>query len=139
MLYYENNNWHLSRYKVIYTDNNEQLKNYVGIGGKQWWKDLAKQHDNINIVKFVEIPVTTKQLERLDTINQLAIPDGHGTIVDDYVMEGKFPDEPSHVLEDLEVTLLKAENEILKRQMETSSSVINFHEDLIQEMIMTIL
>lgn len=102
MLYYENNEWKISKHKVIYTDNNERLKNYVGIGGKQWWEDLAKQHKDINIVEFVEVPATVEQLERLDVINQLNISDGHGTIVSDYVIEGKYPDKASHVLNDLE-------------------------------------
>lgn len=134
MLYYENNEWKISKHKVIYTDNGEQLENYVGIGDKQWWDDLAKQHKDINIVEFVEITTTDEQLERLDVINQLNISDGHGAVVSDYVLEGKFPDEASHVLKDLETNLLKLENKQLKQQVVSQTKVADFQEELIAEL-----
>lgn len=102
MLYYENNKWHISTLKVEYMQDRETLENYIGAEGKRWWNELAGLHENIEIVKFIDLNITNEQLARLEEINQLNIGDGYSEVVGMYVMRDIFPDEASHILKDLE-------------------------------------
>lgn len=102
MLYHKNNNYHLPKHKVFYTDNGDQLENYVGSEGKKWWTELTKIHDGIKITKFEELTYTDEQKGRLEEVNQLNVPDGFSTVVADYVLDNQFSEQPNHVLKDLE-------------------------------------
>lgn len=103
MVFYQNNEWHLSTYKVVYTDDGEQLENTVGQVGKDWWLELEKLWSNILIIKFEEVSATDEQKIRLERVNRAGITDGFSSSVSEYVRNGKFPDGFSHVLKDVEV------------------------------------
>lgn len=102
MVYYKNNEWHLSGIKVRFTDNNEETTKPVGSEGKGWWNELAKKHDDIKIIEFIEAEQTPEELNRLKEINSLNIPDGFSSVLAGYVKSGTFPDKPNHVLKDLD-------------------------------------
>lgn len=111
MLYYKNNEYHISELKVLYKDNNEQLANIVGQEGKGWWIELADLHEDIEIIEFTELASTDEELARLKEVNELNIPEGHSNVLGDYVHNNKFPDEPNHVLKDLENKKINESNQ----------------------------
>lgn len=102
MLYFKNDEWCVSEFKVIYTDNGKAFENYSGFAGKQWWLDVESMHEGVHINEFVEVSISDEQQTRLDTINTLNIEEVHGSTVLLYVLEGKFPEKTGHILKDLE-------------------------------------
>lgn len=104
MVYYKNNEWHLSGIKVRFTDNDEETTKPVGAEGKEWWNELAKKHDDIKIIEFIEAEQTPEELSRLEEVNQLNIPDGFSSVLAGYVEHGIFPEGINHPLKSLQDT-----------------------------------
>lgn len=111
-VYYENNEWHLSKYKVNYTDENKPLENTVGKEGKSWWTELAKNSTSIADVTFTNVTLTEEEKARIEQVNQLRVPDGFTSTVSLYVKEGRFPERPDHALKDLEYRVVSKELEL---------------------------
>ena len=114
MLYYKNNEWHLANEKVRCLRQGVETEHWVGIEGREWWLDFEQKWDDMEIVEFISIISNERQILRLAEINELSIPDGFSEILSDYVKEGKFPSEASHILSGLEA---KKENAALKEDL----------------------
>lgn len=102
MVFYKNNEWHISNNKVRFTDGGIESTQYIGSEGMGWWASLEKLHDDIKILEFISVDIESGQVERLKEINELGIKDGHSVVLSDYVGDGLFPSEVNHVLKDLE-------------------------------------
>lgn len=102
MVFYKDNQWHISNLKVTYVDGGKRSEKNVGLEGKGWWSELEKAHDDIQIIRFEELTIPKEQIQRLENINLAGVPDGYGSIVSNYVKLGKFPDEFTHRLKDIE-------------------------------------
>lgn len=112
MVFYKDNQWNISDVRVTYEDNGELNEKNVGLEGKEWWVDLEKLWDDIKIIQFDELTATEEQIQRLENVNAANIPDGHGTIVSNYVKLGKFPDSFTHKLKDVELKEVSREQGI---------------------------
>lgn len=109
MVYFKNNQWHICTEKVHYTQHGEEITQYVGSEGHDWWVDFEEKWEHTEILEFIPVEPTQEQIDRLKEINQLNIPDGFGTICSDYVREGIFPEGVNHPLRLLQ---LQKENEL---------------------------
>lgn len=109
MVYFKNNQWHICTEKVHYTQHGEEITQYVGSEGHDWWVDFEEKWEHTEIIEFIPVKPTAEQLQRLEEINELGIPDGFGTICSNYVREGIFPEDVNHPLRLLQ---LQKENEL---------------------------
>ena len=103
MLYYKDNRWNISESIVKFTNDGETVEQYIGVEGKQWWLDLEKLHEGIEIIDFTDVDITENQLERLEEVNNLNIKDGHSETLGDYVINGNLPLEVEHILRPLQI------------------------------------
>ncbi len=108
MILYKNRKWHMCSEKVRYVQNGEEITQFVGSEGHDWWLDFEQKHEHTEIIEFVDVVATQEQLDRLEEVNQLNIPDGFSSILSDYVGDGVFPEGVNHPLMTLQ---LKKENE----------------------------
>lgn len=88
---------------VKYIQHGEEIEQYVGSEGKEWWIDFAERWEHTEIIEFIPIESTEEQIKRLEEINQLNIPDGYGDILSNYVKNGVFPEELNHPLRHLQI------------------------------------
>lgn len=102
MLYYKDKQYNLVKEKIKYKQDGEELTNHIGQEGKQWWLDFEEKWEDMEILEVKRIKVTELQEARLEEVNQLNIPEGYDSLLDNYVSHGKFPDEFSHLLKDIE-------------------------------------
>ena len=102
MLFYKNGKWHVCSEKVRYIQHDEEIEQYVGSEGHQWWVDFEEKWEHTEIIEFIPVEPTEEQLQRLEEINELRIPDGYGTICSNYVREGIFPEDVNHPLRGLQ-------------------------------------
>ena len=109
LIFYKNGNWHLCSEKVRYIQHGEEITQYVGSEGHDWWVDFEQKWEHTEILEFIPVEPTQEQLQRLEEINELRIPDGFGTICSDYVREGIFPEGVNHPLKGLQ---LQKENNV---------------------------
>lgn len=112
LVYYKNKTWHLCNEKVRYIQRDEEIEQYVGAEGHDWWINF--EHEHTEIIEFMPVKPTEEQLKRLEEINRLSIPEGFGALVEDYVKEGLFPEGYNHLLGNLK---LQKENKELGIQM----------------------
>ena len=133
MLYYKDKEWHISTEKVRYMQNDEEIEQYVGIEGKQWWIDFANQWEHTKIIEFILVEPTKEQWTRLEEINNLSIPDGYGEICSNYVDNGEFPEELNNPLGSLQ---LQKENKLILEKQNTQDAVI---EEILFDIIPTML
>lgn len=103
MVFYKNNQWNISDATVTYKDGGKLTTKSVGLEEKKWWSNLEKAWPEINIIQFEEILATEEQIQRLKKVNAANIPDGYSSIVSNYVKSGKYPDEFTHRLKDIEL------------------------------------
>ena len=99
MVYFKDNEWHIVTEKVLYKQDGEELENFVGQEGKEWWYGVT----GVEVVEFTPVDVYSQQLERLDEVNRLNIGDGFGELVGDYVLYDIFPNAIQHPLWDLQI------------------------------------
>lgn len=104
MVYFKDKEWHLSDETVVFTEGGESKEKPVGGIGKSGWEELAEKNEDVIIVEYNKLEYNPLQLNRLEEINKLSIGDGHGSVVGEYVMDGRFPDLPNHILKDLQFT-----------------------------------
>ena len=102
MVFYKNGRWHLCNEKVHYTQNGEEITQYVGSEGHDWWVDFANKWEHTGIIEFIPVEPTQEQLDRLEEINELNIPDGFGSMLSNYVENGLFPEGVSNPLRNLQ-------------------------------------
>ena len=114
MVFYKNGRWHLCNEKVKYMQNDKEITQYVGSEDKQWWLDFEEKWEHTEIIEFIPVEPTQEQVDRLEEINQLNIPDGFGSMLSDYVGNGVFPEGYTHPLGNLK---LQKENKELGIQM----------------------
>lgn len=138
MIYFKNNEWHLCTEKVKYNQGGASLENYVGTEGKQWWTDFENKHKDMNIIEFLDVTSTDKQLARLQEVNELGVGDGFSDTLRGYIADGVFPNEANHILKDLENKLLKKEIEQLQTKLTLANQVADFQEELIVELAMQV-
>lgn len=94
--------------KVRYVQHGEEVTQYVGAEGHDWWIDFEQKHSHTEIIEFIDVVATDEQLARLDEVNQFNIGDGFGAVLSDYVDNGIFPEGVNHPLMTLQ---FKKENE----------------------------
>lgn len=138
MIYFKSNEWHLCTSKVKYKQGGISLENYVGAEGEQWWTDFENKHKDMNIVEFLDVESTDKQLSRLQEVNELGVGDGFSDTLTGYIADGVFPNEANHILKDLENKLLKKEIEQLQTKLTLANQVAEFQEELIVELAMQV-
>ena len=109
MLYYKNSQWHLCQEKVHYAQHGEEITQFVGSEGHQWWVDFDEKWEHTEIIEFIPVEATQEQLDRFEEINQLNIKEGFGAELSDYVEFGIFPEGFTHVLRPIQI--LKEQNE----------------------------
>lgn len=83
--------------------NDKEITQYVGSEDKQWWLDFEEKWEHTEIIEFIPVEPTQEQVDRLEEINQLNIPDGFGSMLSDYVENGTFPEGFNHPLRNLQV------------------------------------
>jgi hypothetical protein len=106
MLIKTSQGWELPKYKVNYTQNGENIEQYVGIEGKQWWLDYSTTWKMP--VLFTDLTYTPEQLYRLTKVQQMG--PGYQDIIEDYVINGNIPNaDPFSMLriEQLETLVLQ--------------------------------
>lgn len=109
LIFYKNGNWCLCDEKVKYTQHGQEVTQYVGSEGRQWWEDFAEKWEHTEIIEFIPVEVTQEQLDRFEEVNQLNIPDGFSAELSDYVELGIFPEGFNHVLRPIQI--LKQQDE----------------------------
>ena len=114
MVFYKNGRWHLCNEKVKYMQNDKEITQYVGSEDKQWWLDFEEKWEHTEIIEFIPVEPTQEQVDRLEEINQLNIPDGFGSTINSYVEKELFPEGYTHPLGNLK---LQKENKELGIQM----------------------
>ncbi len=114
MVFYKNGRWHLCNEKVKYMQNDKEITQCVGSEDKQWWLDFEEKWEHTEIIEFIPVEPTQEQVDRLEEINQLNIPDGFGSAINSYVEKELFPEGYTHPLGNLK---LQKENKELGIQM----------------------
>ena len=103
MLYCKNNEWHICKEKIRYIQHGEEIIQHVGAEGHDWWINFADRWEHTEIIEFIPVEPTVEQLQRLEEINSLNIPDGYGELVENYVINNEFPEGLSHPLKELQL------------------------------------
>lgn len=111
LIYFKNNRWNVSTEKVRYIQHGEEIEQYVGVEGKQWWIDFEEKWDHTEIVEFIEVNPTQEQFKRLEQINQLGVRDGFSGTFSDYVENGVYPEGFNHPLKDIQISQQQAEQD----------------------------
>lgn len=102
LIYFKNNRWNVSTEKVRYIQHGEEIEQYVGVEGKQWWIDFEEKWDHTEILEFIPVGLTEEQQIRFDEIIQLNIKEGHSAELSNYVENGEFPEGINHPLKSLQ-------------------------------------
>ena len=102
MVYFKNNQWHICKEKVKYIQHGKEIEQYVGSEGHDWWVDFEQKWEHTEIIEFMPVEPTLEQLDRLEEINKLNIPDGFGSMLSDYVGNGVFSKSLNHPLRNLQ-------------------------------------
>lgn len=103
ILIYYKNGWRLCSEKVKYIQHGEEITQYVGSEGHDWWVDFEEKWEHTEIIEFIPVEPTQEQLDRLEEINQLNIPDGFGYECSQYVEFGIFPEGFNHILRPIQI------------------------------------
>ena len=114
VLYKHDGKWVLSEKKVKYIQHGEEVEQFVGEEGVQWWVEFGEKWDHTEIVGFENMEYTEAQLTRLEDIKSVNAPDN---IIEDYVMEGIIG-------EGLEVLSIRKENEELRQLLADLTEVV---------------
>lgn len=103
MVYYKNGQWHICEEKVKYIQHGEEITQYVGQEGHDWWADFEQKWEHTEILEFIPIESAYDEIERLGEVNKLNIPDGFSEEVGNYVKDGVFPEGANHKLRQLQI------------------------------------
>ncbi len=109
LIFYKNGKWHICTEKVHYTQHGEEITQYVGSEGHDWWVDFEQKWEHTEIVEFIPVEATQEQLDRLEEVILLRIKEGFGYECSRYVEFGIFPEGFNHVLRPIQI--LKEQNE----------------------------
>ena len=109
MVFYKGGRWHLCAEKVRYTQRGEEIVQYVGQEGYDWWVDFEDRWEHTEIIEFIPVEPTEEQLGRFEEVVQLNVPEGFGGELSAYVEFGIFPEGFNHVLRPIQI--LKEQNE----------------------------
>jgi hypothetical protein len=109
ILIYYKNGWRLCNEKVKYIQHGEEIIQYVGSEGHDWWLDFEEKWEHTEIIEFIEVEPTQEQISRYNEVLQLNIPEGFGAELSDYVEFGIFPEGFTRVLRPIQI--LKEQNE----------------------------
>ena len=109
MVFYKGGRWHLCAEKVRYTQRGEEIVQYVGQEGHDWWVDFEDRWEHTEIIEFIPVEPTEEQLGRFEEVVQLNVPEGFGGELSAYVEFGIFPEGFNHVLRPIQI--LKEQNE----------------------------
>lgn len=120
MIYYKDNEYHIATELVKYIQHNEEIEQFIGQEGRQWWIDFETMWEHTEILSITEMVVPQEQLDRLEQVNQLSLPDGFTTVIELYVKDGVFVDGVSHPLRAIEL-----EQIITEQAIELSEREIN--------------
>jgi hypothetical protein len=115
LLFYKNG-WRLCSEKIRYVQHGEEITQYVGSEGHDWWVDFEEKWEHTEIIEFISVEPTQEQLDRFEEVVQLNIPDGFSGELGDYVEFGIFPEGFTHVLRPIQ---------ILKQQEEQDKYLID--------------
>ena len=99
MLYFDGTKWQLCTEKIRYTEEKVEKVKYVTSEGRDWWLDLARRWDGLEIIEFIPVTATPEQLERYNDILVLNLPDGWGGTLSDYVEFGTYEDDDQMILQ----------------------------------------
>lgn len=124
MVYYKDREWHIAKEKVKYTDNGKERIKDIGSEGRGWWTNFEEMWDDITIIEFIPIEPSGLEITRLEKINKLNIPDGFGSIINDYIFKGIFPKEIDHKLRDLQMDELSQQQGISISQREINEIIL---------------
>lgn len=137
MVYYKDREWHISKEKVKYTDNGKEKIRDIGVEGRVWWTNFEEMWDDITIIEFIPIDPSDLEMARLEKINKLNIPDGFGSIINDYIFKGIFPKEIDHKLRNLQMDELSQHQGISISQREINEIILGVQvSDLEIEILM---
>ena len=112
ILIFYKNGWHLCNEKVRYIQHGEEITQYVGSEGHDWWLDFEEKWEHTEIIEFIPVEPTQEQISRYNEVLQLNIPEGYGAELGNYVEFGIFPDGINHPLRPLQI---QKENELNKQ------------------------
>ena len=116
ILIFYKNGWRLCSEKIRYVQHGEEITQYVGSEGHDWWVDFEEKWEHTEIIEFIPVEPTQEQLDRFEEVNQLNIQEGFGAELSDYVEFGIFPEGFNHVLRPIQ---------ILKQQEEQDKYLID--------------
>lgn len=99
MLYFDGTKWQLCTEKIRYTEEKVEKVKYVTSEGRDWWLDLARRWDGLEIIEFIPVTPTPEQLERYNDILVLNLPDGWGGTLSGYVEFGTYEGDDQRILQ----------------------------------------
>lgn len=103
ILIFYKNGWNLCSEKVKYIQHGEEITQYVGSEGHDWWVDFEEKWKHTEIIEFIPVEPTQEQISRYNEVSQLNLPDGFGGELSDYVEFGIFPEGVNHVLRPIQI------------------------------------
>lgn len=124
MLFYKNGKWHVCSEKVRYIQHDEEIEQYVGSEGNQWWVDFEEKWEHTEIIEFISVEPTEVQLGRFAEVVQLNVSEGFGGELSEYVEFGIFPEGFNHVLRPLQIMKQQEEQEPYLIDMDFRLSMI---------------
>lgn len=99
-LYKENGELKLSSLKVKYEQHGEVIEKYVLGEGRKWWEDFNEKWDNVILIEFNDVSHTAEQLTRFENVKNIS---ANEEILNDYILEGIFPEGVNHPLRNIQV------------------------------------
>lgn len=102
LLFYKNG-WRLCSEKIRYVQHGEEITQYVGSEGHDWWLDFEEKWEHTEIIEFIPVEPTEEQIGRFEEVVQLNIPDGFSGELSCYVEFGIFPEGFNHILRPIQI------------------------------------
>jgi hypothetical protein len=90
MVFYKNGSWDMCKEKVRYSQYNEEITQYVGSEGHDWWVEFEQKWEHTKIIEFIPVIPTEEQIKRYNEIKDM--PDGFEYEYSAYVEGGTVPD-----------------------------------------------
>lgn len=118
MIYRRSNQWVLYPYKVKYIQNNEEFEQWA-LPNKDWWIDFADKWEHTSIVEFIDVELSSEQLERYYEI-QFMPEDFHNEYIN-YIETGVVL---NNIPENHPLRLLKLKQENRQQGVELSEREI---------------
>lgn len=141
MLYRRGNQWELYPHRVRYIQHGEEIEQWA-LPNKEWWINFADKWEHTQIIEFIDLELSEEQLARFEEIKNM--PEDFIDVYIEYILNGTFPEEFPNTHPLMLVKLLKeneqfkVENTLLKSQNQANADVLEFHEEVLAEIILTI-